>query len=291
MNSFIVKNEEVPVSVLIKSILDDTGYLKHLENSKEPEDESRVQNIKELVSDAVEFEKTSEDKSLLTFLEGVSLGSTTEDPDETSETAGMMTVHSAKGLEFPIVFMVGMENGLFPGMSSINNPTEMEESRRLCYVAITRAEEKLYISSAESRMVFGRIVGYQPSDFISEISPNLKEIVMGNNNRSVEVLRRKKTKAAPAYNPHGLLSHPGTENKKTVNDYLSVTTQEINSGQKSEGAINSTATVGRKVRHSKFGIGTIVSISKSSGDALVSIAFDNMGIKKLVLNKAPIEML
>ncbi|MGK0464951.1 DNA helicase PcrA [Clostridium sp.] len=291
MNSFMAKNEEVPVSELIKSILNDTGYLKHLEKSKEPEDESRVQNIKELVSDAVEFEKTSEDKSLLTFLEGVSLGSTTDDPDETSETAGMMTVHSAKGLEFPIVFMVGMENGLFPGMSSINNPTEMEESRRLCYVAITRAEEKLYISSAESRMVFGRIVGYQPSDFISEISPNLKEIVVGANNRSVEVLRRKKTKAAPAYNPHGLLSHPGTENKTYVNDYLSVTTQENSLGQKSEGDINNTATVGRKVRHSKFGIGTIVSISNSSGDALVSIAFDNMGIKKLVLNKAPIEML
>ena len=89
-----------------------------------------------------------------------------------------MTVHSAKGLEFPVVFMVGMENGIFPGMSSLNN-YEMEESRRLCYVGITRAKEKLYITSAESRIVFGRTVGYAQSDFINEISPDLKEIIGG----------------------------------------------------------------------------------------------------------------
>jgi len=291
MNSFMAKNEEVTVSQLIKTIIEDTGYLKQLENSKEPEDESRVENIKELVSDAVEFEKTSEDKSLLTFLEGVSLGSTTDNPDEEVDTVGMMTVHSAKGLEFPVVFMVGMENGIFPGMSSINNPTEMEESRRLCYVAITRAEEKLYITSAESRMVFGRNVGYQPSDFISEISPDLKEIIGGAKNRSVQVLKRKNSKDAHKFNPHGLLS------KTAPQDYVSATSQVNNQGQQSntmndtQSIMHSEATVGRKVKHSKFGVGTIVSTSDSSGDTMVSIAFDNIGIKKLILDKAPLEIL
>ncbi|MBX4263501.1 DNA helicase PcrA [Clostridium estertheticum] len=295
MNNFMAKNEEVSVSKLIKTIIEDTGYLKQLENSKEPDDESRVENIKELVSDAVEFERTSEDKSLLTFLEGVSLGSTTDDPNETIDTAAMMTVHSAKGLEFPVVFMVGMENGIFPGMSSINNPSEMEESRRLCYVAITRAEEKLYITSAESRMVFGRNVSYQPSDFISEISPDLKEIIGGAKNRTTQVLKRKNAKESQRYNPHGLLS------KTAPQDYVSATAHGDNSGQQginSENVINnglnnisSEATVGRKVRHTKFGIGTIVSRSSSDGDTLISIAFDNMGIKKLMLGKAPLEML
>jgi len=282
MNSFMAKNEEISVSELIKAIISDTGYLKQLETSKEPEDESRVENIKELVSDAVEFEKTSEDKSLLSFLEGVSLGSTTEDPDEIVDTVGMMTVHSAKGLEFPVVFMVGMENGIFPGMSSLNNFTEMEESRRLCYVAITRAEEKLYITSAESRMVFGRNVGYQPSDFISEISPDLKEIIGGAKNRTVPVLKRKNAKDSQKYNPHGLLSHTSP-----TQDH-SISTQGSSPEQQS---IKSEATVGRKVKHTKFGVGTIVSTSNSNGDTLISIAFDNMGIKKLILDKAPLEML
>ena len=294
MNTFMAKKDEVPVSQLIKSILDDTGYLKQLETSKEPEDESRVENIKELVSDAVEFEKTSEDKSLLAFLEGVSLGSDTDNPEEGADTAAMMTVHSAKGLEFPVVFMVGMENGIFPGMSSLNNFTEMEESRRLCYVAITRAEEKLYITSAESRMVFGRTVSYSPSDFISEISPALKENIGGAKNRTVEVLKRNNTKNSHPYNPHGLISSKGTESKDSVKGYVSVTAQGSNSWQQSMNSgstIRSEATVGRKVKHSKFGVGTIVAISGSSGDTLISIAFDNMGIKKLILDKAPLEML
>ena len=294
MNSFMAKKNEMPVSQLIKCILDDTGYLKQLETSKEPEDESRVENIKELVSDAVEFERTSEDKSLLAFLEGASLGSDTDNPEEGADTVAMMTVHSAKGLEFPVVFMVGMENGIFPGMSSMNNFTEMEESRRLCYVAITRAEEKLYITSAESRMVFGRTVGYPPSDFISEISPVLKENIGGAKNRTVDTLKRNNTKSSQPYNPHGLISSQGTESKNSVNGYLAVTAQ---GGISSQQSINSAstmrgeATVGRKVRHSKFGVGTIVSVSGSGGDTLISIAFDNMGIKKLILDKAPLEML
>ncbi len=97
--------------------------------------------------------------------------------DENSDSVAMMTVHSAKGLEFPVVFMVGMENGIFPGTQSLSDPKEMEESRRLCYVAITRAKEQLYITSAEIRKVFGRTVAYALSDFVSEISKDLKDNV------------------------------------------------------------------------------------------------------------------
>ena len=215
-----------------------------------------------------------------------------------------MTVHSAKGLEFPVVFMVGMENGIFPGMSSLNSFTEMEESRRLCYVAITRAEEKLYITSAETRMVFGRNASYAPSDFISEISPALKENIGGAKNRTVQVLKKNNNMDA-LNNPHSLRSSLGTESKNSVKDYISITSQGSNPWQKNIGSdtinnvsnidnvssIISEATVGRKVKHSKFGIGTIVSIISSSGDTLASIAFDNMGIKKLILDKSPLELL
>jgi DNA helicase-2/ATP-dependent DNA helicase PcrA len=200
--------------------------------------------------------------------------------------------------------MVGMENGIFPGMSSLNNFTEMEESRRLCYVAITRAEEKLYITSAETRMVFGRNVSYAASDFISEISPGLKENVGGAKNRTVQVLKKNKNMDAQN-NPHSLRSSINTEGKVSVKEYISITSQGANQGQQSksinnvnsvsainnQGATKSEAKVGRKVRHSNFGIGTIVSISNSNGDTLVSIAFDNMGIKKLILDKSPLEML
>ena len=127
-----------------------------------------------------------------------------------------------------------------------------------------------------------------PSDFISEISPDLKEIIGGTKNRTVQVLKKKNTRNSQKYNPHGLLS------KTSPEDYTSATAKVNNSGQQSlnsENTMNREATVGRKVRHTKFGIGTIVSKSSSDGDTMISIAFDNMGIKKLILDKAPLEML
>ena len=160
MENLMVLSETVPISVLIESILKDTGYLKQLQDSNEIEDKSRIENLKELVSDAVDFEKSSEDKSLSAFLEKVSLVQDTDNIEEKDDTVVLMTIHSAKGLEFPVVFMVGMENGIFPGNASFEKESEMEESRRLCYVGITRAKEKLFMTSAEVRRVFGRTVAY-----------------------------------------------------------------------------------------------------------------------------------
>lgn len=282
INSFIAKADETPISELIMDILDESGYMNMLKGSKTPEDESRIENLKELVSDAVAFEKDSEDKSLAAFLEKVVLVSDLDNLGEEENSVVMMTVHSAKGLEFPVVFLVGMENGIFPGMSSLNSFTEMEESRRLCYVAITRAKEVLYITSAEQRMVFGRTVAYSVSDFVSEIPPSLKELV-GGKSRAVNVL--KNTGNKPSYN------NPHTLKNMQSNYAKEVATSIINSGDKKDTIVVDEVTIGRKVKHSKFGVGTVVSVSGDNADVIVTIAFNSMGIKKLMLSSAPLELL
>ena len=127
----MVLSETTPVSMLIETILEDTGYMEQLKKSKEIEDKSRIENLKELVSDAVDFEKNSEDKSLSAYLEKVSLVQDTDKMEDEDDSVVLMTVHSAKGLEFPVVFMVGMENGIFPGSASFEKESEMEESRKI----------------------------------------------------------------------------------------------------------------------------------------------------------------
>ncbi|MGO5075604.1 DNA helicase PcrA [Clostridium sporogenes] len=272
MNSFIRKKDEISVSFLIKEILEETGYLKELKSSKNPDDVSRVENLKELVSAAADFEKESEDKSLGMFLEKVALVTDIDNYDEDSDSVAMMTVHSAKGLEFPVVFMVGMENGIFPGTQSLSDPKEMEESRRLCYVAITRAKEQLYITSAEIRKVFGRTVAYALSDFVSEISKALKDNV----NITGEV-------ATDKVFPKNF----GIRSQKTnsINSYKS---PNLNISPKNNVDCNK-LNVGSKVKHKEFGVGTIVSMSKVSDDIKLTIAFDRRGVKILMLSMAPIE--
>lgn len=259
INGFIRKKDETNVSVLIEEILDATGYINELRNSKEPDDISRIENLKELVSAAVDFESSSDDKSLSAFLEKVTLVSDIDNFDENADTVVMMTVHSAKGLEFPVVFMVGMENGIFPGTQSLADPDEMEESRRLCYVGITRAKERLYMTSAQVRRVFGRTVSYAQSDFVNEISNEFKEtngiskINHLNNNRGNEERR---------------VVEPKPQRETIPSDSIHV---------------------GMKVKHEKFGFGTIVSISKEGSDTKLTIAFENMGVKKLMLGLAPLQ--
>ena len=270
INSFVRTKDEVKVSKLIEEILQTTGYLNELKNSTDIDDISRVENLKELVSAAVEFENSSEDKSLSAFLEKVTLVSDIDNFQEDADTVVMMTVHSAKGLEFPVVFMAGMENGIFPGTQSLNDKNEMEESRRLCYVGITRAREKLYMTSAEKRMVFGRTVAFAQSDFLDEIPKDLKEYTseLKFPARSYE---KKNNKASDFFGFH---FQPNTtvENKIT-NSTLS----------------SDSIKVGMKVRHVKFGVGTIVSMSKAGSDVKLTIAFDKMGVKILMLGVAPLE--
>ncbi|GAA0109043.1 DNA helicase PcrA [Clostridium tertium] len=275
MDKFMEMSEIMPVSTLIETILKETGYISELEKSKEIEDKSRIENLKELVSDAVDFERSSEDKSLSAYLEKVSLVQDTDKLQEEEDTIVLMTVHSAKGLEFPVVFMVGMENGIFPGNASFESDAEMEESRRLCYVGITRAKEQLFMTSAEVRRQFGRTVAYPQSDFIAEIKGDLKEYVSGNNSaqsaRATMFPRENKFS-----NPHSLRGN-SMQKPKAQTIQSSVSSDDV--------------TIGRKVKHSKFGIGTVVSIADSGSDKKLTIAFDNQGIKILMLSLANLELM
>ena len=278
MNKFVDMSEVLPVSVLIETILKETGYISELEKSKEIEDKSRIENLKELVSDAVNFEKSSEDKSLSAYLEKVSLVQDTDKLEEEDDTIVLMTVHSAKGLEFPVVFMVGMENGIFPGVSSFDSESEMEESRRLCYVGITRAKEQLFMTSAEVRRQFGRTVAYPQSDFIAEIKADLKEYVSATG--GAQEARKTMFPSNTRYNnPHSLRGSSMTMQKPQAmqTQTATVSTDDV--------------TIGRKVKHSKFGVGTIVSIVDTGSDKKLTIAFDSQGIKILMLSLANLEML
>ncbi|MEG1254167.1 DNA helicase PcrA [Clostridium sp.] len=288
MNTLITDAEKTSVSELIEEILDRSGYMKMLKCSSSAEDESRIENLKELVSDAVDFKNSSEDKSLSAFLEKVTLVSDIDNLDEENNATVMMTVHSAKGLEFPVVFLVGMENGIFPGQSSLNNANEMEESRRLCYVAITRAKELLYISSAEQRMVFGRTVGHSVSDFLSEIPKELKTSLN-------DVVR-----VHPKPGVSNTATQRANDNPHSFRNSFYNTTSSIkpspvkvseDNEEESREATKAELTIGRKVRHGKFGIGTVVSLSTDNGGTIVTIAFNNMGIKKLMFSKAGLEIL
>ncbi len=277
MERFVDMSEVLPVSVLIETILKETGYIAELEKSDEIEDKSRIENLKELVSDAVDFEKSNEDKSLSAYLEKVSLVQDTDKLQEEEDTIVLMTVHSAKGLEFPVVFMVGMENGIFPGVASFDSESEMEESRRLCYVGITRAKEQLFMTSAEVRRQFGRTVAYPQSDFIAEIKPDLKEYVSATG--GAQETRKSMFKPESSFNnPHSLrgssMNRPKPQPQRATS---TVSGDEVS--------------MGRKVKHSKFGVGTIVAIADTGSDKKLTIAFDNQGIKILMLSLANLEVL
>lgn len=296
MEEFMEYSETLPISNLIEDILKNTGYLNELKNSKNPEDLSRVENLEELVSAAVDFEKNEEDNSLSAFLERVALVQDVDNIDVDADSVTLMTIHSAKGLEFPTVFMVGMENGLFPGQASFNSESEMEESRRLCYVGITRAMETLYMTSAECRRVFGRTVAYPQSDFIVEIPAELRETV--NLGRATQ----KPIGSSSAYtsynmksnNPHSLRgSYSPNKSGSTAENPLEAAKKLKEALDSSRGKVLTKGDLsqGLKVNHPKFGKGTIITTKEDAGDVNLTIAFDNQGIKTLKLSFAKLELL
>lgn len=301
MENLMVLSETTPVSMLIETILEDTGYMEQLKKSNEIEDKSRIENLKELVSDAVDFEKNSEDKSLSAYLEKVSLVQDTDKMEDEDDSVVLMTVHSAKGLEFPVVFMVGMENGIFPGSASFEKESEMEESRRLCYVGITRAKETLFMTSAEVRRVFGKTVAYSQSDFINEIKPELKEYVSAE--KTGMKSRESFINKSSYNNPHSLrnnmnrtVSGSGLSASRANtfgNSSISNAPGSSISGTSASSQYISAAeaTLGRKVMHEKFGVGTIVSVQNSGDDKKLTIAFDKQGVKVLLLSFAKLKMI
>jgi DNA helicase-2/ATP-dependent DNA helicase PcrA len=270
MNRFAELKEEASVSRLIESVIDESGYMDMLESGKMQNAQSRAENLKELVSAAVEFEKNSMDNDLTSFLENVSLYAETDNIEESGGEVLLMTIHNAKGLEFPVVFLPGMEEGIFPHERSKDNDVELQEERRLCYVGITRACDKLYMTHAKYRTVYGRLKYNMKSRFLDEIPPHLVNI----NEMEKEAVQTKPKRGAQ-------------------NQTFSMNSQMgrfIKTGHPSKATVSSKpdeAKAGDKISHKIWGEGTVININ---GD-IATVAFPQMGIKKIALSMAPIKIL
>lgn len=258
------KAEELPVSQLIEAVLEDTGYMQMLEDAGITEID-RVENVKELVSNAVEYEERTGDPSLAGFLEEVALISDVDNYDENTDAVVMMTVHSAKGLEFPCVFLPGMEEGLFPSLQSISDPKELEEERRLAYVAITRAKDRLYCSFARERLIYGKTQYNRLSRFVEEIPQDLTDRQM------------LKQPERPSISP----------TQKFRNDAIaSFRANTASNAPKKEPVNLETFGAGDSVKHPTFGHGVVLSTRQMGADLFYEIAFDNFGTKKMMATYA-----
>ncbi|HEY5714549.1 MAG TPA: UvrD-helicase domain-containing protein [Candidatus Gracilibacteria bacterium] len=266
------KAQNPSIMVLIQSVIDDVDYMKYLDDGSS-EGEARQQNVRELLSVATRYEGI--DDSLETFLEGVALVSDIDQKDDNTDSVTLMTVHASKGLEFPIVFLPGWEDGVFPGSQSQLDGKSLEEERRLGYVAITRAEKECFILHTRQRMLFGRTEYSIPSKFLSELDEKscVRTGMQGQNKvRTYQKSGLKSSERTKGFT----FDHPLNRVPKTK--------EEAVFGR----AANETAyTVGQRIRHSSFGEGTIIQIQ---GDVL-SVAFKGEGIKKIVASSSPIEAL
>ena len=236
-----------------------SGYIAMLQGKPTEENITRLENVQELKSSIQNYMDSTPEPTLEGFLEEIALYTDIEQYNEGDDAAVMMTIHSAKGLEFPHVFLVGFEDGLFPGMRSIGDPEEMEEERRLCYVAITRAKQTLTISYARQRMLYGRTNATLPSRFLKEIPEDITVCRGGYHHNQNSYAHR-----TPVH--HTLPSYGAS---------VSVTTTEVPELHQ-----------GEMVEHTAFGKGMVLSVVKMGGDALLEIAFDTVGTKKLLAKTA-----
>lgn len=250
---------------LYELILEKTNYVNYLLAEKD-ESETRIENIKELASNILKFEEEyGENANLSTFLEEVALLTDIDNYDSDSNAVTLMTMHSAKGLEFPVVFLPGFEDGIFPGIQTLYNEDEIEEERRLAYVGITRAKEELFITKAQTRMLFGSTSRYKPSRFLLEIPEELVLFTESTKHATTSFSHfMSRPKVAPVIKNLGTYSKPQPQNK---NSYA----------------------YGDKVKHKIFGVGTIISATSMGNDTLIEIAFDGAGNKKLMANFAKLE--
>ena len=248
------------------AVLDKTGYAAMLESKPTEENKTRLENVKELKSSINAYVENAEFPTLAGFLEEIALYTDIEQYNEGDDAVVMMTMHSAKGLEFPNVFLVGFEDGLFPGMRAIGDRDEMEEERRLCYVAITRAKESLTICHAKQRMLYGRTNASLPSRFLREIPENITV--------------KKGGVQSPSYASVNLYS--GSQLKKPLGTTYSRETTASSATRVNIPDVNK----GDMVQHTAFGKGMVLSVMKMGGDALLEIAFDQIGTKKLMAKTA-----
>ena len=252
-----------------------SGYISMLESKPTEENKTRLENIRELKSSINAYVQNAENPTLSGFLEEIALYTDLEQYNAGDDAVVMMTMHSAKGLEFPNVFLVGFEDGLFPGMRAIGDVEEMEEERRLCYVAITRAKKSLTISHAKQRMLYGRTSASLPSRFLHEIPENII-LKKGGYYRSGYPNTYQYQPKSEAYNPPSY--------RPAVRDFSKI------SATTTTKSVALDLNKGDMVQHTAFGRGLVLSVVKMGGDALIEIAFDQIGTKKLMAKAASVHM-
>lgn len=269
---------------LLQEVLEKTKYLDFLHEDIETYDD-RVNNIKELSSVFIKYEEESEDANLSEFLEDVALISDIDSYNEDEDAVVLMTLHSAKGLEFPVVFIPGMEEGIFPGNQSMFSEEDLEEERRLAYVGITRAKKKLYLISSQQRMLYGQTSRNMPSRFLREIPSSVID--------DQSVVARRSTGFTSAHS--GFSSGARGGSSYTSSSKIGSARQSSNSAHKFGQAGNAAQKsnvdykVGDTVSHKSFGTGTILTITPMGGDMLLEVAFDKAGTKKMMANYARLE--
>ena len=261
--TLVAEMEDRTVLDILESILDRTGYLAQLEESTDPQDQARAENIGELLSVAKDFQDTNPTGTVEDFLEQVALVNDVDSFEQEESKVTLMTLHAAKGLEFPIVFLGGLEEGLFPHSRTLMNPEEIEEERRLAYVGITRAEKELYISNATTRTVFGRTSSYLPSRFIDEIPEEL-----------VDGLRAKRKV------PDDIKRH--------VPQHMSVTSRPVTKPIVRNEVIADWK-IGDTAIHSKWGNGKVINVSGEGAGMKLTIEFPTQGVRVVMAKFAPVK--
>lgn len=248
--------DQVPLIDLLDRTLDKSGYAAALASKNDHESQGRLENVQELRTTVLKYIEETQDPSLSGFLEEIALYTDLDGLEEGTDAVVMMTLHSAKGLEFPCVFIAGMEEGIFPGQQAAFMPKELEEERRLAYVGITRAKRKLYLTSASERMLFGRTTRGRPSRFMAEIPSDLTHKQDATVNRSWQ-------RSAP--NGPFITKKPPSEPSVPI-----VASQPFN------------LQVGDRITHRVFGEGLILSVTPMGGDHMVEVAFDKVGTKRIM---------
>ncbi|KGR79139.1 DNA helicase PcrA [Ureibacillus manganicus] len=275
---FTKMQEYLSVTELVEQVIDKTGYREMLQNEKTIESESRLENIEEFLSVTKAFEERSDEKSLIAFLTDLALVADIDSLDKDDTSKGsiiLMTMHSAKGLEFPVVFIIGMEENIFPHSRSLDDAAEMEEERRLAYVGITRAEERLYLTCAQSRTLYGRSSFNAPSRFLREISDEIiEQITLANARPEADRLPFGAGRNSREY------SH-----RRTIGN---VQSKSQVSSLESTGGDQMDWKLGDKAIHKKWGTGTVVSVRGNNDDLELDIAFPELGVKRLLAKFAPI---
>lgn len=300
------KKDDMKLSDLIKDTLNQTGYTRALELENTVEAETRIQNLDEFLTVAIEFEDESADPRLSEFLEGITLSSDLDNMEEAEEAVTLMTLHSAKGLEFPVVFLVGMEEGIFPGYKSIGEPKELEEERRLCYVGITRAKENLFLTCSRQRTIFGSTSCNSVSRFVKEIPANMLDgyeqieertnTYNPNEDREWTYGNSRRSSYGSLYespvSTYRDIERQGSKQTSTTFQYRSADSflQSLNKKQTTSNVDLSKYKSGVKVYHKKFGEGIINSVEAEGEDLKVDINFDKAGHKRLMAKFAGLEV-